>query len=221
MSAKSVSRWTVKAAVEICGELSNPEKMPGYAYGLPADECITGSKLAKIPGTICHICYAKKGFYKVFEYVVKPAHYKHFAAINHPHWVAAMVHLIRRRCRNVPYFRWHDSGDLQSVKHLADIVEICRQLPNVNFWLPTREYFIVNEYRRTVGEFPSNLVVRLSTAKVDQVHPTGFGLPTSGAHTHEAPKGCWSCPARLQGNACGDCRACWDPEVMRVSYPVH
>jgi hypothetical protein len=34
-------------ALQITGSLSNPSKMPGKAYGLPAKECKTGSKLAK------------------------------------------------------------------------------------------------------------------------------------------------------------------------------
>jgi hypothetical protein len=34
-------------ALQITGSLSNPSKMPGKAYGLPAKECKTGSKLSK------------------------------------------------------------------------------------------------------------------------------------------------------------------------------
>ena len=34
----------VKEALEITGSLSKPSKMPGWAYGLPAKECKTGSK---------------------------------------------------------------------------------------------------------------------------------------------------------------------------------
>jgi len=38
-----------KELKEITGSFSKPSKMPGYSYGLPAWECKTGSKLAKIP----------------------------------------------------------------------------------------------------------------------------------------------------------------------------
>ena len=34
---------TVKEALQITGSLSKPSKMPGWAYGLPAKECKTGS----------------------------------------------------------------------------------------------------------------------------------------------------------------------------------
>jgi len=58
----------------ITGTLSKPSKMPGWSYGIPAKECKTGSKLAKIPGTVCHGCYALKGCY-VFPNV-QEAQYK-------------------------------------------------------------------------------------------------------------------------------------------------
>ena len=45
------------------GKLSNPSKMPSYAWGISAKHCNTGSKLAKIKGTICNKSYALKGHY--------------------------------------------------------------------------------------------------------------------------------------------------------------
>ena len=48
----------------ITGGLSKPSKMPGYAYNLPATECKIGSKLVKVPGSVCHGCYALKGRYR-------------------------------------------------------------------------------------------------------------------------------------------------------------
>jgi hypothetical protein len=37
-------------ALKLVGGLSKPSKMPGWAYGLPAKECKTGSKLVKVKG---------------------------------------------------------------------------------------------------------------------------------------------------------------------------
>ena len=31
----------------------------------------------------------------------------------------------------------------------------------------------------------------------------------------------WTCPARSQKNQCLECRQCWDPGVINVSYPRH
>jgi len=192
--------------------------MPGFSYGLPAEECITGSKLREIPGTVCFGCYAMKGTYKLWAYVVKPAQYKHLAAIEHPQWVDAMTVLIGRT--KSKYFRWHDSGDLQSTEHLRRIAEIARRLPRVKFWLPTQEYQFVREYLRKGKPFPRNLVVRISAHLIDGPH-ADLGLPTSGVHSDKVPASCYECPSRYQDNQCGDCRACWTKTVKHVSYHEH
>jgi hypothetical protein len=64
------------------GGLSKPSKMPGWAYGIPAKECKTGSKLRQVKGSTCEKCYALKGCY-VFK-VVQEAQYKRLAAIKKP-----------------------------------------------------------------------------------------------------------------------------------------
>jgi len=46
------------------GGLSAPSKMPGPAFNLPARACLTGAKLAQVPGSVCHGCYALKGRYR-------------------------------------------------------------------------------------------------------------------------------------------------------------
>ena len=46
------------------GTLSNPSKMPSYAWGIPIQSIVKlVVKLAKIKGTICNKCYALKGHY--------------------------------------------------------------------------------------------------------------------------------------------------------------
>ena len=50
-----------KEANEIVGGLSSPGKMPCPSINLPAVACVTGAKLAQVPGTTCHGCYALKG----------------------------------------------------------------------------------------------------------------------------------------------------------------
>ena len=45
--------------------LSNVSKMPGKSISLDAFECKTGSKLAKIKGSVCFDCYARKGMYRM------------------------------------------------------------------------------------------------------------------------------------------------------------
>jgi hypothetical protein len=105
-----------KEALEIVGGLSKPSKMPGWAYGLPAKECKTGSKLQNVPGSTCYDCYALKGCY-VFK-VVQDAQYRRLKAIRSPLWTGAMAYLINSKKSNV--FRWHDSGDVQDEEHLLN-----------------------------------------------------------------------------------------------------
>jgi len=59
-----------KKAWDLVGGLSKPGKMPGWAIGIPAAECNTGSKLRLIPDSVCSTCYALKGCY-VFSRLFK------------------------------------------------------------------------------------------------------------------------------------------------------
>ena len=42
------------------GGLGYPSKMPGTSYGISAHACITGGKLASVPGSVCHGCYLER-----------------------------------------------------------------------------------------------------------------------------------------------------------------
>jgi hypothetical protein len=122
------------------------------------------------------------------------------------------------------YFRFHDSGDLQSVQHMENIAEIARRIPHVKFWLPTREYGIVKEWYKNGGTRPPNLIIRLSAHIIDGPLPLNLAkqldVHVSGVHKNAAPKG-FECEARTRDNMCGPCRACWDKDVIAVSYPWH
>ena len=181
--------------------------MPGPAYNLPAASCQTGAKLAKIPGTICHGCYALKGRYRFTN--VRLALARRLEALSHPQWVQAMTILIKGE----KFFRWHDSGDLQSSWHLKQIFEVCNNTPDTSHWLPTREarYLPLNH-----DNIPKNLTIRMSSHKVNQgpvkSWPWTSCVVNTGYHT---------CPAPYQGNECQNCRQCWDRDIPNVSYGKH
>jgi hypothetical protein len=203
------------AAIKITGSLGKPSKMPGLSYGISATLCKIGSALAKVKGSTCENCYALKANYAYPS--VKAAHEKRRAGIEDPQWADAMVYLIGSSGET--YFRWHDSGDLQHLQHLINIVKIAEALPAVSFWLPTREKALVNSYLRSFGAFPSNLVVRVSAAMVDSAAPADYDH-TSTVHNAAAPVG-FACPASKQGNKCMNCRACWNRDIKNVSYLQH
>jgi hypothetical protein len=204
-----------REANDIAGTLSDPSKMPGYSYGLPAEECQVGGRLQRVPGSTCAECYAMKGFYQKYARTIKPAQYKRLDSLTHPLWVDAMVKLIERTTE--PWFRWHDSGDVQSLQHLVNIAEVARRTPAHNQWLPTREYRYVDQYRQQFGEFPPNLVVRLSAHMVDGPPPK-TDLPTSTVVTDPDKA---TCRAFTRKNTCGPCRKCWNHKVKNVSYLEH
>ena len=200
----------IEKAKQITGSLSKPSKMPGHAYGLPAKECKTGGKLQKVKGSTCYGCYALKGCY-VFK-VVQDAQYKRLKAIRHPLWVRAMAMQINSK--KTKFFRWHDSGDIQDLKHLAKIFEVAKRTPDVQHWLPTREAW--TGLIRT--EAPANLKLIFSMPMVNQEAAGKLELYQHRGDRSEAKR---TCPAPKQGNECKSCRACWDKKVKNVAYLAH
>jgi len=196
-----------KEAIKITGSMTRTSKMPGLSYSLPAPACQTGSKLRKIKGTPCYNCYALKGNYIRYP-AIKKAQYYRLDSLVHDSWVTAMVAQVKRQ----RWFRWHDAGDLQSADHLKKIFEVCRQTPNTKHWLPTQERRYLPLDGNTV---PHNLVIRLSSSKIDG--------PRSTAWTHTSSvvtKGA-SCPAPSQGKKCRECRMCWTKSIKHISYGKH
>ena len=208
--------FALAEAITICGGLSTPGKMPCHGYALPATACRLGSFLQQIPRAICHRCYALRGRY-VFP-KVQIAMARRLASLNDPRWVDAVSTLIH--FTGDRYFRWNDSGDLQGLEHLENILQVCENLPRVKFWLPTREYHTVEAYRRLGGRIPPNLCIRLSGHLVNGKPPVGYGLPASVVVSSDGlpPRGAFACTAFRRGHRCGSCRACWDPAVRLVSY---
>src|SRR5712691_5105382 len=166
---------TVKEALAICGPLSKPGKMPCRGYALPAQRCRLGSFLQQLPKAVCHYCYALRGRYLFPK--VRAAMEKRISSLTDPRWVEAVSTLIYRSQDR--YFRWHDSGDLQNIEHLRNIIHVCTNLAHIKFWLPTREYQTVEAYRRCGGKIPSNLCIRYSTHLIDGPLPFRYRLPVS------------------------------------------
>lgn len=209
---------TKKQASEIVGGLSAVGKMPCPSYGIPARACHVGGKLREVANSVCSGCYALKGQY-VFP-VVQKAQQRRLESIQNPLWTDSMVTLIN----GMAWFRWHDSGDLQSIEHFEKILNVCRQTPSTMHWLPTKEIGLVSDYIRANGwqSIPDNLVIRASGPFIDGKPPKSLSIPLNTSTVHKAiePIG-YACPAPKQGGSCGACRACWDKSVANVSYKKH
>ena len=196
-----------KEAERITGGLSKPGKMPEGSYNIPASSCQTGQILAKVKDTPCEGCYALKGRYRFPN--VQQALRRRLDSITHPDWIRAMVVLID----NAPWFRWHDSGDLQGPEHLKKIFEVCKLTPSTQHWLPTREAGMLKLMDPDI--VPPNLIIRLSGHMIDGKNSTFWPWTSSVSSQGK------TCPALDQGNSCRDCRACWDRKVDNVTYPKH
>lgn len=221
---------TLKAAKESAGKLSlGNGKMPGSTFATDAFACKVGDKLAKVKGSVCDSCYARK-LQKLRPSVNQGWSNNQRLAVNlianaPEKWVAAMVFQIEKAAikSGQPFHRWFDSGDLDSIDMLAAIVKVAKKTPQIKHWLPTRELGIVKAYRKQGGSIPRNLRVRLSATMVGDKPLTSakrLGVSTSTVHKKGESFVGWQCPAPDQGGNCGDCRHCWtNPE--NVSYRKH
>jgi len=208
-------------AATVCGSLTSTSKMPCKSYSLPTEACKTGFNMAQIKGSICSMCYADKGFYKMYANNIKPAQFARLDSIQGEFWVSGMVSHIGKDA----FFRWHDSGDLQSLEHFEKIVAVCAATPDTRHWLPTREYSIIKTFIEKHGKnsIPKNLIVRLSAMYPDKPVNVPLslqnvpGVTASNVHT-DKPIGN-VCKAPSQDGECRDCRMCWTSAV--VSYALH
>lgn len=211
---------TLRAALEIIGGLSTPSKMPGYSWSTSAKACVTGTKLRTTKNSVCSSCYAMRNNY--LWPVVKAAHARRLKAIDDPRFVEAFAFALNAkysRMKGENRFRWHDSGDVQSVHHLTQINEIARLTPTIKHWLPTRERGFVRQYLGSGKRFAPNLTVRVS-------FPLIGGKLTNPDHPQstvgrDTDPDIWQCPAPRQGNQCLSCSACWNPAVQTINYHKH
>jgi hypothetical protein len=217
-------------------------KMPGFVFSASAHYCKTGSALHGVEGSVCENCYALKGNFAYTNVVmgltlnsIGIAFYE--AMQDYNVWTVALAELIKRRCvikeikddegniiaiEDNTWFRFHDSGDIQSMLHLKAINDICLLNPSVKFWLPTREGKFVKEFLKT-NKVATNLCIRISAHMVGKkASDFGTGLPTSTVSYNESEH---KCIAPKQGGACDgeimNCRNCWDPTIPNVDYPQH
>jgi len=202
-------------AEQITGGLSQTSKLPCPSWGISATRCKVGSVLAQEKGTVCNRCYAMKGRYS-FDNVQNKLE-ERYRGLFSELWTPSMVFLVNYFCNK--YFRLFDSGDLQGVSHLKNILTMALHTPGVQIWMPTREIETVRQVQDEIGAFPDNLVVRVSAHRIDGQPPRGFQNTSTVIAIHERDG--YTCPSPDQKNSCGDCRACWNLRVRNVEYWLH
>jgi len=220
---------SLKEAESVVGGLSRPSKMPSFSWSISARRCNTGSKLAKVKGSVCEGCYALKGRY-MFTPIQKALDRRYNQwSDNREKWVDAMIYIMHNKQHiiNAGVFRWFDSGDIQGSAMLDDINTVAWASPTIRFWLPTKEYKLIKDYDK---EIAPNLVIRVSAPMINKSFPE-YAYEGNN-HTYDYISTVYTkdninmakgrvCPASKQDNQCGSCRACWNDKVSEVSYLAH
>jgi len=210
---------TLKQAYKNIVSLSVPSKIPGYCYSIPAQYCKTGSKLRTVANSVCSDCYALKGNYRRFPSVFNAMDQRYNKIVDDLIlWRDSMVIVINSdKVKKHGIFRWHDSGDLQSIEHLDALVYIAKKIPSVKFWIPTREYKIVQEYLKKYLKFPDNFILRISAHIISKKAPNFQLSSTVNYNSNNS----FNCVAASQGGKCLDCRACWNGSIKNINYQLH
>jgi len=235
---------TISEQEDHVGGLSNPSKMPGHGWSISAFHCNVGSKLRHVPGSTCSHCYAMKGRYTFST--VQNAHENRLNAYNkNPElWKQRMIDILNRKAENkkrlakkkarrtkkkcedyTVYFRWFDSGDLQSLDMLLDINDIAHATPGVAHWLPSREYGILRTFAKLMKsgdvKLAPNLTIRVSAVKVGEAVKGKYKLPFPTSRVGKQVNKTGNCDAYTRGGECGPCRACWNRKIPVITYPLH
>jgi hypothetical protein len=238
-----------EAYAEIGGKLGSPGKMPCHTgQSMPCETCPMGSKLAKIPGTVCSCCYGARGHYPTTN--VQNRMWERYWALmtafkdqRLDEYETAFVKAILNDVKDC--FRWFDSGDLQGQWHLESIIRIVEEVTKVGLevdhWIPTHEKDMIMDFIKT-KKLPDNLLVRISGDYINQLcddEVISSGLPMSVVYDKEklfnAVGECKSkgltyaiCTAKVnpdgtpsRNNECGPCRLCWNEKIDVIIYPRH
>jgi hypothetical protein len=142
--------------------------------------------------------------------------------------------------RNVEYFRLHHGGDFFSAAYIDSWHEIIEDFPTVKFWGPTSSHLkqahpkalrLLNEMQPALLDLATepNAIIRPSprlkgVGNILEVDGLAAG---TGVITRKELKeletlfGINICPAKQNGNVCGDCTACWDEPLIGKYYPDH
>jgi hypothetical protein len=220
------------------GAFSDPAKMPCRSLSYPAGgkfTCPRGSKLMKYPGTVCYFCYGADGLY--ITPTVQLAQDRRMNLLRYAkrfpkrqeEWISGIVSKLSR-VRN-PYFRWHETGDIQDETHFTMILEVIRRTPHINHWIPTKEQQFIYEWLDEYGEkmLPINVNIRISAGWIGERIRVRAPLTTSSVSDPEsgdvvADPG-YRCPATWRHEAtdgkCQRCRACWVRSAPNVDYLLH
>jgi len=200
------------------------------SWSLNAGTSCPGAKGAEV----CESCYAKKGMYR-FP-VVKDARSYNQQDYHKPDWVDRMVAKVSK----LDYFRWFDSGDIESLELAKKMFKVIDKTRQTKHWLPTRSDKVatirrvmfnidtksITEEQLPFRELP-NVAVRLSADNVGLSKPERDGVNAFVIRQEDLAeaqrRNIYICPVTLPGStqfSCDWCTKCYEKDGD-VAYCLH
>ena len=220
----------IKVGNETYPLLTWTSDMACWSWSLPAMESCPLAQ-AKSENDICTSCYAMINRYGMPN--VLNAQYARFTWTkfllkeDSDYFVKFMTEAIQKHVKN-ERFRAHDSGDLFSPKYIDTWELICKQLPKIKFWFPTRSWRAKSKrWQKSLRSLCSlgNVTVRPSALQYNDLPPVldGYSKGTTVyLNTNDVHRYVSLCPKTTNGGSCesNNCFTCWQ-NVKRVGYLVH
>jgi len=181
---------------------------------------------------VCKSCYATKGMYRFPNTKKVRQHNKQ--DYHRDDWVDDMI----KEVSKYDYFRWFDSGDIETPELAKKIHAVIKATPNVKHWLPTRsdkvntikDYLVLKQagdrmaYTDNLATLP-NIATRFSADSIglnNNERPGVNSYVIRHEEIFEAKKqGIFVCPVGINLNqkSCDTCTACYTNQ--KVAYVLH
>jgi hypothetical protein len=205
--------------------LSWTTQMPGPSFSLPARQTCPG--MTREEGSACIDCEVfERGRYKSERLKMQQQVRKRWVeeCLKSSEGSEILVRTLTAAfdLTGHIFVRAHDAGDVFKASYARAWARICKNLPDVQFWFPTRSWEVswILPALQDLAELP-NLAVRPSAHMIAGPPPVVPGL-SAGTLQYEdigqVPAGVLICPATSQGNQCGRCTACWTLKNVPIAF---
>lgn len=205
-----------------------------YTFNLlPGDEPISTKdkgQLTNVRGTCggcCNecekLCYAVSDARR-FHNTCIPSLAKNTLIMRHD--IDDMFSQLKDACikQNVKVLRYHSSGEIESYDYLLHMVNLAKELTNIQFYFYTKRFKFVEKYLKEYNEFPKNLICNISEWKgnTKEFNFTGLNIFTYDDGTDEKLKSVSHCPAvnkngHATGISCDKCKRCFSKNCGRIT----
>jgi len=201
--------------------LSQPSKMECFTFALDiiesgcADRCQYGEN---------KVCYVIGNKFRENSPSRKAKKARNFKLANSKDFVRILTAQIRLTKQRL--FRFFDSGDFFSLEFFKKVIQVCKNLPKIEFWIPTSRDDLLNQFLSEGGVIPVNTTIRLSAPQPGISFHEGIikfyskWKQITFSETTTDPNFA-TCHASLEGSSCGDCEDCFKSTHKKTVYAIH